>query len=815
MLTSGLVLALLTLPVADATASVQGQQTVRVSADVRVIVTTLEGTVRLPGVAVELRAAGDDTLVARTLSDATGEVLFPAVEPGQYLVRVTQPGFVLTDSAPFEARPNRTTQVLLDAALGFVAPAIEVRAPRASPTDSVQPVAMSDVLAGSLMQGSPIEGDDFQSLLPLLPGTLRGPDGRLRIRGGQPSQAALQVSSASVNDPSTGDFDLELPAPSIQSVEVLANPFAAEYGRFSTSVTQVRTRSGTNEWEFKPGNLVPRFRRDFSGVRRFEPRLSLRGPLQRDRTFLAADLQFRHVATPVRSLPDEPEVRLRSFDSFIRLDRIVSTRHRIGGVLITFPRSITHATMNTFRLPSASPDFHQSGWSGGFSDRLAISGSVVETTLAVRRFEVEVSANGEGPMVIAPAATHGPYFNDQERDVTSVQWVQAFSRTYTLAGEHVVKLGTDLQWSTFRGTSVNRPVEIRRADGTLAERIHFVDPTTQNIEGTEFALFAQDRWRVTPRMTLELGLRMDRDAVVEGLTWSPRAGVSIALLPEGQAILRGGFGAFAQRTPLNIGAFTSYSPRVLSRFMADGSPSGAPVRLVNTEGQLDTPKAHVGNIEWNQRFARRLLLKVAFLYRRGSKEFLLTPDPAAGQLRLASTGTSRYRELEGTVRYLGGARRDLTVSYVWARSTGDLNSYDQFYGNFRDPVVRPNERSLGPTDVRHRLLLRGNIGLPGNWDLAPVIELRSGFPWTAVDDYRDVVGRRNLAGRLPAVHTVDLQLTRPWRVKGYSFRAGIALYNAFGASARRDIQNVLGSADFGRAFNPIERSIGFILDASR
>jgi hypothetical protein len=471
--------------------------------------------------------------------------------------------------------------------------------------------------------------------------------------------------------------------------------------------------------------------------------------------------------------------------------------------------------MNTFRTPEATPDFHQNGWSGGISDRVAIRGTVIETTVASRKFEVEVRADGDAPMVIAPDATSGAYFHTQERNVTSLQWVQAFSRTYQWRGEHVVKAGTDLQWSKFAGTSVNRPVEIRRADGSLAERIAFAGPTEQDVEGTEFAVFFQDRWRVTPRLTLELGLRTDRDGVVEGIKWSPRAGMSLALLPDGQAILRGGFGKFTQRTPLNVGAFPSFGSRVSSRFSADGSAVGAPVALTNTFGQLDTPEASVANVEWNQRFARRLLLKVAFLYRRGSGEFILTPEPDAGALRLSSTGTSRYRELEGTVRYLNGARRDVTISSVWGRSVGDLNNFDQFYGNFRNPVVRPNEYSLSPTDVRHRLLLRGNIGLPGKWDLAPVIELRSGFPWSAVDEYLNFVGPRNKDGRLPRVRTVDFQLSRPWTVKGREFRAGIKIYNALGASSPRDIQNHLGSADFGKAFNPIERSIGFVLEGSR
>ena len=224
------------------------------------------------------------------------------------------------------------------------------------------------MLAGSVLDIAPLEGDDFQSLLPLLPGVLRGPDGRLRAKGGQPTQGALQISSTSLIDPSSGDFDLELPGQSLESVELLANPFAAEYGRFSTSVVQLRTRRGTNEWEITPGNLMPRFRKGFSGVRGFEPRFSIRGPLRRDRLFLAQDFQFRYVNDPVKSLPDEPEIGLTSFDSFTRIDSVLSPRHTLGGLVVMFPRKIEHLTMNTFRPPEVTPRVQSErhiGWRAG------------------------------------------------------------------------------------------------------------------------------------------------------------------------------------------------------------------------------------------------------------------------------------------------------------------------------------------------------------------------------------------------------------------------------------------------------------------
>ena len=152
---------------------------------------------------------------------------------------------------------------------------------------------------------------------------------------------------------------------------------------------------------------------------------------------------------------------------------------------------------------------------------------------------------------------------------------------------------------------------------------------------------------------------------------------------------------------------------------------------------------------------------------------------------------------------------------MWAQGTADLNNYDQFYGNLRNPIIRANENSLIPTDVRHRLILRGTVGLPGAWDFSPVLELRSGFPWSAVDEFNDFVGPRNRTGRLPAVRTLDFTLARPVRLKTRRFRAGLKLYNVFGASASRDVQNNITATDFGSFYNPIERAIGFVFGSER
>ena len=179
----------------------------------------LEG-VRVPAVLASLRSMDRNVAVGQSTSDAIGQVAFPDVPPGRYLVRAVREGFADAESAPFTVDAGETEQVLVEMRLTFVRESLEVVVPANSPTESLQPVAVSDVLTGAKMDIQPLAGDDFQSLMTMLPGIVRDPQGRLRIKGGSPTSGALQISSASLNDPSAhrggGDFDLEVAAASAE-----------------------------------------------------------------------------------------------------------------------------------------------------------------------------------------------------------------------------------------------------------------------------------------------------------------------------------------------------------------------------------------------------------------------------------------------------------------------------------------------------------------------------------------------------------------------------------------------------------------------
>ena len=181
-------------------------------------------------------------------------------------------------------------------------------------------------------------------------------------------------------------------------------------------------------------------------------------------------------------------------------------------------------------------------------------------------------------MVYAPQTQSGNFFNRQERNVHSVQVVEALSISKDhWAGQHVFKFGLDLQHSAFDGDNFSHELDVARLDGSLAEQTTYSPLLTHpSVSGTEFAVFAQDRWRVVDRLTFELGFRADRDDVVQLITTRRASAPSVSVAARGTRDparrLRQVRGTDAARPSARSRSSTC---RRCTRFAADGSPLGA------------------------------------------------------------------------------------------------------------------------------------------------------------------------------------------------------------------------------------------------
>ncbi len=249
------------------------------------------------------------------MTDGVGQVTFPDVPPGRYVIIASRPGFIERQSAAFTVRGPDTAHVLLDMPLAFVPPAVEVRANAPSPTDSVQPVSMSDMLSGPVFESAPLQGDDFQSLLPLLPGVVRDAR-RPPAHQGRPADAGRAAGEQRQPD---RPVDRRLRRRSSRTERGIGGG-AVEPVRGGVRPLLDQHHADPDPARHQRLGYLDRqpdaaLARADSGIRGFEPRFSVRGPIKKDRVFLAQDVQFRYVgdtgAEPAgRAGGQPPELRL-------------------------------------------------------------------------------------------------------------------------------------------------------------------------------------------------------------------------------------------------------------------------------------------------------------------------------------------------------------------------------------------------------------------------------------------------------------------------------------------------------------------------
>ena len=187
---------------------------------------------------------------------------------------------------------------------------------------------------------------------------------------------------------------------------------------------------------------------------------------------------------------------------------------------------------------------------------------------------------------------------------------------------------------------------------------------------------------------------------------------------------------------------------------------------------------------------------------------------SSGLLTLESTGTSRSRSFETTLAYRGpNAGNEFYVSYVRAQTRGNLNSFDLIEGVAKEPFVQPD--AIGPlaADVPNRLLAWGVLHLPREIDLAPFLEIRDGFPYSAIGEDWTYAGARNTY-RFPWFGSVDLYINKVFRLSNHlpAARIGLKVYSVVSVHSERDVQRDIARADFGMYYNAIPRDFAAVFE---
>ncbi|MGA9772617.1 MAG: TonB-dependent receptor [Blastocatellia bacterium] len=748
-------------------------------------------------VLVELKLKG--AVVATSKTNEKGEAVFSNIALGNYDVSVSKEGLeTLTET-------NVTVQTGAPVEVNFTV------IPKVNITDTVNVQANSDAtveqsasVANALQRAQikdiPSKPATVADTLPLIPGVVRSSEGEIKISGSGEHRSALIVNSADVTDPATGQFGVTVPVDSVETINVFKTPYLAQYGRFTAGVVSVETRRGGDRWNFELNDPLPEFRirsGHLRGVREASPRIVFNGPLIANKLYFSEGVEYDLQKLPVRTLPFPfNETKQESVNSFTQLDYIFSPVHTLTGTFHVAPRRMDFVGLEFFSPQTVTPNFSARDYTGTLIDRLTIGSSLLESTVAIKRYSGSVWGQGQDPMTLTPVGNTGNYFSEQDRRASRIEWIETYSLSPISAfGAHNLKFGTTLARTTNRGEFTARTVNIEDATGLLVKRIDFVGGQPFDLSDIETGFFGQDHWVINKKMSLDIGTRFERQGITDTFRVAPRVGFAWTPFNHQQTTIRGGYGLFYDRVPLNVFGFNQYPEQVITTFGPNGEITDGPRRFANITDRAErsrfpfvyssdkagnfSPYSSTWNIEVEHPVTRMLRVRANYLQSNSQGVVIVTPKEVQGRdaFVLGGNGKSRYRQLELTTRLSLREGQQMFFSYVHSRTRGDLNEFNSYLGNFPFPVMRLNQFTNLSSDLPNRFLAWGMLKLPGMVRISPLLEWRNGFPYAATDAAQDYVGVPNTT-RFPNFYSFDSRVSKDIKINDkYSVRLSVSGFN--------------------------------------
>lgn len=772
-------------------------------------------------------------------TDGGGRFTVPELAPGTYSLSVTRDGFAgwrLDDLVLVVGQTHRLDVRLelegIEETIEALAPPPALATAGSSTVDGV--IDQTDI------ERLPLNGRNFLELSFLVPGNVPTPNFDptktntvVVASAGQFGRGSMvTIDGADNNDDVVGGPLQNLPQDAVQEFQIATNRYSAEIGRSAGSAINVVTRSGTDDLHLNAAVYVrdselqalpatyDRSQPD-PPFDRWQYALSLGGPIERGvaHWFAAAELRdqdggilvgARDVASRTirNTFADAP---LEDLLATARFDWSASDGDRLTMRLAYEDAEDTAAS--TLERSIGSDSQRQSGTNEyqailGSWDRVISDSTFNSLSLSYSRFRndiVPVAPNT--PQLTFPSIQDGasfrvPQATDQDR-------IQLRDNLTMVVDDHSLKFGAELQridsafdLGVFQAGRIEMIQDFaefdHNGDGRIDDndllfavtlRSAFPDRNLviDDCDNTYIAVFAQDDWWLTPRLTLNLGLRWELDTNVKNISgyddrnplvedfyqgdrhrdydnFGPRVGFNWASASE-RFSLHGGWGIYYDRITLQIsslekgldgralpievragnlffldpstGQFPPFAPSLSDPFTGFILPGEGASGINIIDNDMESPEVQQWNFGTEIDLSRNLFLRADAVYNRGTNFIIGRTvgevfNPVVGGpdrvVNLESSVGTRYRGLLMTLERRAGRHRFL-ASYTLSKSENYAND-DQI--PFSSGPIDPNdlEREFGasPNDRRHHFTFAGSFELPGGFLLSPLVTLSSEVP---------------------------------------------------------------------------------------
>ena len=435
--------------------------------------------------------------------------------------------------------------------------------------------------------------------------------GQLAISGAYGFDNVFMVDGVDVNDTINGTANNLYIEDAIQNTTVLTNGISAEYGRFSGGVVNLVTRSGGNMFSgsFRENLSNPAWIKEtplertnhveHQSVLGKTQEATFGGPIAKDRIWFFGAGRWETTNTP--STFPQTGVAYTRTDTNRRGELKVTGRFRLADTLSGTYINNSTEQRNASGLNAATILDSNVLITRNLPNRLVVvnySGVVAKSTFATLQYsqkKQQFQNNGgssaalaDSPFVTIGAAVpgglfyHAPYLDATDPEQRNNQQITgSVSRLLSSksAGTHDLKSGAEYFISTGIGgnsqsstgyvfatdyvtDAAGKPVleangspMPRFAPGGITQVWNFQATRGAKIDIKTSSVYAQDRWSVNRRLTLDLGTRLEmvqsnatgNISAVDTTTIVPRLGAVFALDGNGKTTVQGSYAHYAAK----------------------------------------------------------------------------------------------------------------------------------------------------------------------------------------------------------------------------------------------------------------------------
>src|SRR5450759_3415193 len=366
------------------------------------------------GARVEWRGADGGVVPASSDPAAAFPARMPAA--GEYTVRAERLGyFVFTDSRQtFEAGPQHLT-IRLNHLQEF---ADKIDVTYSPPAIDPRQTSERKELTNTEIQGVPYPApQDYRNALPLLNGVVQDSALRVHFNGGDTNQANYTLDGFNIADPVTGRLEARVNIETIQSMDLENSRYAADNGRGSAGVLDLKSKMGDDRWRFGGTNFIPGVTVD-SGlyINKWTPRLEFSGPIVKGRAWFHNGLDAFYNVDSVHGLPHGANRTSGLMASDLSRFQVNVTPANILTMSFLYNLADTNRYgLNILNPVETTTNIRQATYMSTIRDQHYFGGALLDIGFADTRGLLRNPPLGNALYEITPSGNRGNYFSGVNR----------------------------------------------------------------------------------------------------------------------------------------------------------------------------------------------------------------------------------------------------------------------------------------------------------------------------------------------------------------------------------------------------------------